>query len=57
MKHSEAGQLLRRALDLRAIMKAGLHLTLADIAADELYAILIIEQEQSRYDDETSKEE
>ena len=57
MKHSEAGQILRRALDLRAIMKAGLHLTLADIAADELYAILIIEQEQNRYDDETSKEE
>jgi hypothetical protein len=55
MQHSEAGQLLRRALDLRAIVKVGLHLTLSDIAADELYAMLIIEEEQNRYDDEKTK--
>ncbi len=56
MRHSEAGQLLRRALDLRAIVKVGLHLRLSDIAADELYAMLIVEEEQNRYDDEKTRE-
>ena len=47
-QHSEAGQLLRRALDLRAALQLGVALTLDDIAADEFYAILAIEEEQHR---------
>jgi hypothetical protein len=53
---SEAGQLLRRALDLRAMLKVGIRLSLEDIAADELYAVLVIEEEQNRYDNERAQE-
>jgi hypothetical protein len=53
---SEAGRLLRRALDLRAILKIGIPLTLDEIGADELYAMLIIEEEQNRYEDEKAKD-
>ncbi len=52
---SELGQLMRRALDLRAILEIGVPLTLDDIAADELYAMLVIEEERNRYDEERSK--
>ena len=51
-QHSEAGQLIRRALDIKALIRAGITLTLDDIAADEMFAILIVEEEQTRYDDE-----
>ena len=39
-QHSEAGQLLRRALDLRAAIKMEIMLGLDEIAADEFYATL-----------------
>jgi len=55
-QNSEAGQLLRRALDLRAILKIGIPVTLDDITADELYAMLIIEEEQNKYEEEKAKE-
>ena len=47
-QHSEAGQLLRRAIDLRAALRLGVSLALDDIAADEFFAMLIIEEEQDR---------
>jgi len=51
---SERGQLVQKALDLRALLKAGVTITLDEIAADEMYALLIIEQEQNRYESEQS---
>jgi hypothetical protein len=42
---SAAGLLVRRALDLRAALKLGFALTLDDIAADEFYAVLLLEEE------------
>ena len=52
-QHSEAGQILRRALDLRAAIKMGIHLALDEIAADEFFAMLAIEEEQNQWDKET----
>lgn len=49
---SEPGQLLRRALDLRAALKLGVTLSLDEIAADEFQAMLIVEEEQARFDEE-----
>ena len=51
-QHSEAGQLLRRALDLRAAIKMGIMLGLEEIAADEFYAMLAIEEAQDQYEKE-----
>jgi len=52
---SEPGQLLRRALDLRAALKLGVTLSLDEIAADEFHAMMIIEEEQARFDEERAK--
>ena len=54
-QNSEAGQLLRRALDLRAALKLGVKLSLDEIAMDEFQAMLIIEEEQARFDEERAK--
>ena len=51
-QHSEAGQLLRRALDLRAAIKVGIQIGLDEIAADEFYAMLVIEEAQDQYEKE-----
>jgi len=51
-QHSEAGQLLRRALDLRTALRLGVSLSLDDIAANEFFAMLIIEEEQDRLERE-----
>ena len=51
-QHSEAGQLLRRAIDLRAAIKIGIVLSLDEIAADEFYAMLAIEEAQDQYEKE-----
>ena len=51
-QHSEAGQLLRRALDLRAALKLGVSLSLDEIAADEFFAMLAIEEAQDHYEKE-----
>ena len=51
-QHSEAGQLLRRVIDLRAAIKTGIHLGLEEIAADECYAMLAIEEVQDQYEKE-----
>jgi len=54
-QNSEAGQLLRRALDLRTALKLGVSLSLDEIAADEFQALLIIEEEQARWEEERSR--
>ena len=51
-QHSEAGQLLRRALDLRAAIKMGIALGLDEIPADEFFAMLAIEEAQDQYEKE-----
>ena len=51
-QHSEAGQLLRRAIDLRAALRLGVSLSLDDINADEFFAMLVIEEEQDRLERE-----
>ena len=53
-QHSEAGQLLRRALDLRAALRLGVSLSLNDIAADEFFAMVSVEEEQDRLEREQS---
>lgn len=54
-ERAELGHLLRRALDVRAILNIGVPLTLEDIAADELLAMLIVEEERDKYDEELSQ--
>jgi len=54
-QNSEVGQLLRRALDLRAALKLGVKLSLDEIAADEFQAMLIVEEEQARWEEERLK--
>jgi len=49
---SAPGQLLRRALDLRTALRLGVSLSLDEIAADEFQALLIIEREQARFEEE-----
>ena len=45
---SEPGQLIRRALDLRAAMKLGITVRLDEVAADEFYSMVLIEEERDR---------
>ena len=49
---SEAGMLLRRALDLRTALKLGVQIDLSSIPADEFRAMLILEEEEGRVDRE-----
>ena len=49
---AEKGLLIRRALDLRAALKLGIHFGLDDIRADEFYAMLILEDEREKLDRE-----
>ena len=49
---SEPGQLLRRALDLRAVLKLGVRIGLDELRADEFYALLILEEEREQLDRE-----
>ena len=43
---SESGQLIRRALDLRAALDLGIRIGLDEIRADEFSAMLIIAEEK-----------
>jgi len=45
---SEAGLLLRRAIDLRTALKLGVRISLDEIRADEFAAMLILGEEQLR---------
>jgi hypothetical protein len=49
---SEPGQLIRRALDLRAALKLGVGVSLDEIAADEFYTMLLVEEERDRLERE-----
>lgn len=49
---SELGQLVRRALELRAAIKLGIRVGLDEIRADEFAAMLAIEEEQARWEQE-----
>ncbi len=49
---SEAGLLIRRALQLRVALKLGVHVGLDEIRADEFYALLIIDDEREQLDRE-----
>jgi len=49
---SEAGLLIRRALDLRAALNLGIHVGLDDIRADEFYTMLILDDERDQLDRE-----
>jgi hypothetical protein len=52
---SEPGQLLRRALDLRAALKLGVKISLDEILADEFAAILVVEDEEQRREREATQ--
>jgi len=54
-QNSEPGQLLRRALDLRAALKLGVKLSLDEIAADEFHAMLIVEEEQAKWEQQRAE--
>jgi hypothetical protein len=47
---SEHGQLIRRALDLRAALNLGVHIGLEEIQSDEFYTMLILEDERDQSD-------
>ncbi len=49
---SEAGLLIRRALDSRTALNLGIHIGLADIRADEFFTMLILEDERDRLERE-----
>jgi hypothetical protein len=49
---SEAGMLLRRAIDLRAALKLGVRIGLDEIRADEFRALLILAEERDTLDRE-----
>jgi len=49
---SEAGVLIRRALDLRAALNLGIHIGLDDIRTDEFYTMLILDDERDRLERE-----
>ena len=51
-QNSEAGLLLRRALDLRAGLKLGIRISLDEIGADEFGAMLVFEAEREQLDRE-----
>jgi len=44
--------LLRRALDLRAALKLGVRINLDEIRADEFQALLVLEEEQTKVEQE-----
>ena len=50
----EQGQLIRRALDLRSALKLGVGVGLDEIAADEFYTMLLVEEERDRLEPEQS---
>lgn len=51
-QQTEAGVLIRRALDLRSALKLGIRITLEDIPADEFIAMQILEEERDRHERE-----
>ncbi|MCW5982691.1 MAG: hypothetical protein KIT09_31675 [Bryobacteraceae bacterium] len=52
VQHSETGLLLRRAIDLRAALKLGIHIRLEEIQGDEFCTMLILDDERDKWDRE-----
>lgn len=46
------GGLIRRATDMKAIISSGVTVTMDEINADELYAMLIVQEERDRLEEE-----
>jgi hypothetical protein len=53
-QNSEAGLLIRRAIELRAALNLGITIGLEDIRADEFYTILLLDDEREQYERERS---
>ncbi len=54
-EQSEAGRLLRRALDLRAASRMGIQITLDHVAADEFQAMAILDEEGEKWEREQQR--
>jgi len=48
-ENSEAGRLLRRALELRTAARMGIQVGLEDVAADEFHAMVVLDEERERW--------
>ena len=51
---TEAGLLIRRAIELRAALNLGITIGLEDILADEFYTMLLLDGEREQYERERS---
>jgi len=51
-QNTQKGLLLRRALDMRAALKLGIHIALDEIRADEIQAMSMLEEECDQLDRE-----
>jgi hypothetical protein len=49
---SESGRLFRRALDLMSLIDLGLSITLEEIKIDDMYAMMVIREEQKNLEEE-----
>lgn len=52
MDHSDAGHLLKRAIELRMALKLGVEIGLDEIPADEFKVMTLIETEAERFERE-----
>ena len=55
--NSEPGLLLQRAVELEYALKAGVTVSLDEIAADEFWAMRVIQEERERRERETASDE
>jgi hypothetical protein len=53
--NSEPGTLLQRALELEYALKAGVTISLDEIAADEFWAMRVLQEERERRDAEVNQ--
>ncbi len=51
-QNSDAGMLIRRAMDLKAALNLGVRIGLDDIRADEFYTMLVLQEERDALDRE-----
>ena len=51
---SESGLLIRRAIELRAALNLGVHISLDDIRADEFYTMLLLDEEREQLERQRS---
>jgi hypothetical protein len=53
--NSEVGLVLRNAMNLRSMIKAGITISRKDLNAAELYALLVFEEESAAYEHELAE--